>query len=247
MPYDPNVCLEKLEAAGLTPVCGGKVVGGHCGDLVMDNPAIHAFCSQVGSYYTPVQALACTYYSNGTPTQWQYWTPDKLITNCLAMQPQRGTGNTGWQLAVCYCCCSCFAYNTMVAVPDGEVAIQEIAAGNTVRSAALDKSGKPVWSESVVTFSSGVDGGHHPFMVYVNHGDDARDLVCNPDQIFALASGKLVRAEQLRLGDQLMGEDGNPTMSAAFTTSPPVCTSPARPTATCCSPTASWSATSSCR
>jgi hypothetical protein len=171
---------------------------------------VHQFCGQQQTFYAPVQALVCIYYNNNNPTIWKYWPPETLITNCLAMQPQKGTGTTGWTIANCYCCCSCFAYNTMVAVPGGQVAIQEIGVGKKVRSAKLDKGGKPVWSEATVTFSAGVKDGEHPFMVYINHGDDARDLICNADQIFALSSGQLVPAQHLTLHDQLMGEDGRP-------------------------------------
>ncbi|HEX8239723.1 MAG TPA: hypothetical protein VF574_08310 [Allosphingosinicella sp.] len=209
MGYDPTVCVQKLTDAGLTPACEALSNPFHCDDLQQISPVVHAFCGQQQTYYAPVQALVCIYYSNGTPTQWLYWPPDQLITKCLAQQPQKNTGSTGWTVANCYCCCSCFAYNTMIAVPDGTVAIQELKIGNEVRSAKLE-GGKPVWGVDNVTFSAGVAGGNHPAMIYINHGDDSTDLICNADQVLVLADGTLVRAETLTLHDQLMGEDGSP-------------------------------------
>jgi len=207
--YDPNVCIQKLTAAGLTPACEALANPFHCDDLQQISPVIHQFCGQQQTYYAPVQALVCINYLNGNPTQWLYWPPDQLIVNCMAQTPQKGTGSTGWTVANCYCCCSCFAYNTMIAVPDGIVAIQELKVGSEVRSAKLE-GGAPVWSVSQVTFSAGVDGGDHPAMVYINHGDDSTDLICNADQVFVLADGKLARAATLTLQDELMGEDGRP-------------------------------------
>lgn len=205
--YDPTVCIQKLSAAGLTPACEALGNPFHCDDLQQISPVIHEFCGQQTTFYAPVQALVCIYYSNNTPTQWLYWPPDQLITQCLAQTPQKGSGTTGWTISNCYCCCSCFAYNTMIAVPDGAVAIQEIPVGAEVRSAALE-NGKPLWSTKKVTFSAGVAGGDHPAMVYINHGVDQADLICNADQVFVLANGEMVRAAQLTLNDELLGENG---------------------------------------
>lgn len=206
--YDPNVCKDKLQAAGLTPACEAMSNPFHCDDFQQISPVIHAFCAEVKSYYAPVQAMVCMYYQNGTPIQWKYWPPDQIISQCTQMLPQKQQGSTGWTLQNCYCCCSCFAYNTMIAVPDGQVAIQEIRVGDLVQAANIKDAGKLEWQPSRVTFSSGVEGGVHPFMVYINHGEDPHDVICNADQVFMLSTGKLCRAAYLTLKDELVDADG---------------------------------------
>ncbi|BAM92467.1 hedgehog/intein hint domain-containing protein [Bradyrhizobium oligotrophicum S58] len=207
MGYDPSVCIQKLNAAGLTPACEALANPYHCDDLQQISPVIHQFCGQQQAYYAPVQALVCIYYNNNVPTQWLYWPADQLIVKCMQQVPQKGTGTTGWNVANCYCCCSCFAYNTMIAVPDGMVAIQEIKIGNEVRAAKL-VNGKPQWDNKAVTFSSGMAGGDSPAMVYIHYGDNPTDLICNSDQVFVLSTGEMVRAGKLTIDDKLMGEDG---------------------------------------
>lgn len=208
MGYDPNVCKDKLTAAGLTPACEALSNPFHCDDFQQISPVIHAFCGETQAYYAPVQALVCMYYNNGTPTAWKYWPPDQLFYQCQQMIPQKGLGLTGWTIQNCYCCCSCFAYNTMIAVPDGTVAIQDLRVGDQVQAASSSAPGKLDWKPSKVTFSSGVAGGVHPFMVYINHGEGKTDLICNPDQVFMLSTGKLCRAAHLNLADELVDVAG---------------------------------------
>ncbi|HTD21425.1 MAG TPA: hypothetical protein VK738_02155 [Terriglobales bacterium] len=205
MGYSPTVCLNKLQAAGLTPACEALTNPFHCDDLQQISPVVHAFCGQVQQYYAPVQALVCIHYNpQGQPDQWKYFPPKDLIKKCTAL-------GDPWAVDNCYCCCSCFAYDTLIAVPSGVEAIQFIAVGDNVLAGSLSKGGsspKFAWNPVPVNFSAGVSGGEHSSMMYVVH--DGGDLICTPDQVFMLASGGLTTASRLFPGDQLINKDGNP-------------------------------------
>lgn len=205
--YDPQLCIQKLNGTGLTPAC--EVLTNpalyHCNDLQQISPVVHQFCADVQQYYAPVQALLCINHDNaGNPIAWQYFPPKTLAKSCAALG-----GN--WYVDNCYCCCSCFAYDTKVAVPGGTEPIQFIPVGAKVLTATVGAGGgapKLAWSPTEVTFSAGVAGGDNPFMVYIAHDDS--DLICTPDQVFMLADGKLTTAAKLVPGDQLVDQDGKP-------------------------------------
>jgi len=206
MPYDPEKCLEKLNSMGLTPACGGLDPAYHCDDW--DNPGIHQYCMDMPQG-GPVQLVACIYYQDKVPQEFKYWPPDQIFSKCQAMQPQEQNG-TGWALGICYCCCGLFGQSSTVALAEGEAAAHEVAVGSEVRTASLDADGKPEWSSSPVTFSAGVASIARDDMIRISHGDGPVDMVSNPDQVFALAGGKLVRASALTQDDALMAEDGSP-------------------------------------
>ena len=203
MGYDPSTCNTKLSQAGLVPSC--EVLTNpakyHCNDLEQISPVVHAFCGQMGQYYAPVQALLCIHHTGQTPDSWVYFPPEKLYEGCHAK-------GAGWWVENCYCCCSCFAYDTMIAVPGGTEPIQFIPVGSNVLTAAVAGGGKLRfdWAPTEVTFSSGVAGGDNAFMVYLAH--EHGDIICTPDQVFMLASGKLTTANRLAPGDSLVDKDG---------------------------------------
>ncbi|HEX8239724.1 MAG TPA: hypothetical protein VF574_08315 [Allosphingosinicella sp.] len=207
MPYDPQKCLEKLKEMGLTPACGDLDPPYHCDDW--DNPPIHRYCMDMPTG-GPVQMIACIYYENNIPQEFKYWPYDQILSKCLAQTPQKGSGDTGWNIANCYCCCGLMGAVPTVALAEGEATMHEVAVGSEVRTARLDSGGKPEWTPAPVTFSAGVASLARSDMVRISHGDEPVDMVCNPDQVLALASGKLVRAAQLTPEDRLMAEDGSP-------------------------------------
>jgi hypothetical protein len=207
MPYDPQKCLEKLTSMGLLPACGNLDPAYHCDDW--DYPPIHRYCMQMPTG-GPVQLISCIYYQDDVPQEYKYWSPDKIFSNCMAQTPQKGSGSTGWALGVCYCCCGLMGAVPTVALAEGDAAMHEVAVGSEVRTASLDTEGKPEWTTAPVTFSAGVASLARSDMVRISHGEEPVDMVSNPDRVFALASGKLVRAAQLTPEDTLMGEDGSP-------------------------------------
>jgi hypothetical protein len=111
---------------------------------------------------------------------------------------------------ICYCCCSCFAWHTPVAVPTGEPKpIQEFVVGDNVLAAGADLQWKPY----AVQFSDGIppgpEYGKTMFSVYYQLPEGVSSLVVTADHVFLLADGKLRRAEFLVPGvDHLKSATG---------------------------------------
>jgi hypothetical protein len=113
----------------------------------------------------------------------------------------------------CYCCCSCFAWGTEIAVPGGFKQIQEFDVGDPVMVTGVDLK----WLESVVEFSDGVppapEYGKFCYSVYVQLAPTKIiGVVVTPDHVFLVPGGKLKRAEALQPGvDELIDAGtGNP-------------------------------------
>ncbi len=118
-----------------------------------------------------------------------------------------------WVWQTCYCCCTCFAANTPIAVPAGTVALGDIKVGDAVL-AATGSANNWVWNSQSVTFSSGTPAttGTGPtdgnIMMFMAYGSD-QALILSRDQLVMMPDGKLKRADQLVPGtDQLVGADG---------------------------------------
>ncbi|HKS30568.1 MAG TPA: hypothetical protein VJS44_22270 [Pyrinomonadaceae bacterium] len=164
--------------------------------------------------YAPVSTPACVKKdSNGNIVAYQYFPPGDVLDGCDDLRAK----DRSWNLNACYCCCGCFAYGTMVAVASGSFkAIEQIAKGDEVLagtpSAQDGGDTKITWTPTEVTLSQGVAGGDNPVMVYLAFGEDEKtgDIVCSCDQVFILASGRIITAEKLQVGDQLVDKDGNP-------------------------------------
>lgn len=196
--YDPTVCRQKLSAQGLNPPCTDP----HCLD-VWEGGAYHKVCGDEAQYYFPVQTFGCF---NASTNAWQYFPPDQVLIKCNALMQQ----DPNWNLASCYCCCSCFANGTPITTPRGEVAIASIVAGDEVLAGAM-RGASVQFAPATVQFSQGTgDGGEQPAMVYVVYGPDNRAMVATPDQPFLLASGRFVTGSRLVPGQALMGRDGTP-------------------------------------
>jgi hypothetical protein len=111
--------------------------------------------------------------------------------------------------SVCFCCCSCFAYDTPIQVStDTFKAIQDFVPGDPVLAAGADLK----WKTYKVDLSSGIGPtGTELFMVYVrygNPGEEVLELIVTEDHLFLLAGGKLAPASALKAGDKLIRPDG---------------------------------------
>lgn len=113
---------------------------------------------------------------------------------------------------ICYCCCSCFAWGTPIAVPDGEPkAIQTFVRGDSVLAAGANLE----WTPYAVEFSDGIppspEWGKTMFSVYFQTDGGVGSLVVTADHVFLLSDGKLRRAHLLVPGkDALTTADGKP-------------------------------------
>lgn len=203
--YDPTQCLKDLQDSGMTPTCQTLTPAWHCEDLTTAGGAYHRFCGNAGIMYQPIPMLYCGNPQTGIS---QYFPPDTMFAQCSAL-------GAPWQGGTCYCCCSCFANDTMIGTPHGNKEIYLISKGEEVLAGSLVPNGGKTqveWSRTGVSFSSGTSAhGHQPLMVYLSlRGKDRQELLCNMDQPFLLADGKFTKAGKLHPGQQLVDKDGNP-------------------------------------
>lgn len=200
--YDPSRCVTNLKEKDLSPICEA-LPGGlpyHCPYLT-DFKVYQDDC-QDKPMYAPVGVILCR-----EGDSWRYYPPDEVFIKCKP--PARP--------ATCYCCCQCFANDTLIAVPDGVRSISNIEQGAEVLAASIKEvsGGSHLeWSPAKVAFSEGTgSGGRQPFMVYIGFGsknDEIKDLICSPDQPFLLSNGKYTTAGKLVPGQELVDRNGDP-------------------------------------
>jgi hypothetical protein len=99
------------------------------------------------------------------------------------------------QVQTCYCCCSCLAFGTPIATPDGVKAIELFNVGDSVSVGNWDKS-KLGWASGSVKFSSGTDPGSINTMIFIEF-DGGRQIIATPDNLFLMSDGKLKRSDRL--------------------------------------------------
>ncbi|HTS27741.1 MAG TPA: hypothetical protein VMH81_17825 [Bryobacteraceae bacterium] len=206
MGYDPAECLKNLNSKGLGPACQNLITPFHCDDVTGLDPGYHQTCFTAGIFYFPIICLVCR---NTKTNQYVYFPSATFFTDCGNLHAK----DPAWQAAQCYCCCSCLASDTLIAVPSGEVPIDSIQRGEEVLAASLSAGGSRItWSTAKVRFSMGTSReGFQPMMVYIVFGEGAgRELICNTDQPFLLADGKFTTGGKLRPGQQLVDRDGKP-------------------------------------
>lgn len=154
-------------------------------------------CNPKNSNY-PVQTFQCKNASTGE------------IQN-ISSQACSQLGSP-WFWDTCYCCCTCFAANTPIAVPNGLMAIGDLLVSNQVMAAA-GKPGAWTWTAQDVTFSAGtpaaLPGTPGNMMIFLSYGDN-QSLIASRDQLFVMTDGLLKRADQLVPGtDMLIAADGS--------------------------------------
>jgi hypothetical protein len=157
-------------------------------------------CTEAQTYYHAV--CYCTPpYSNGCP---QPPTP-----NCCSYTATSPVLVLGPQ--PCYCCCGCFANDTLIAVDNTEKKkIQEILVGDMVL-VAMDGSLKE-WAQLPVEFSSGTGAESNSPMIQIRFGDEANpeSIIATRNQLFLTPGQKLKRASKLVPElDQLVRPDGS--------------------------------------
>lgn len=190
-------------------ICPGR----HCIEGVNQTPAAHRLCQCKDINGNPIPGC--------TPSDLLYPFKGSICFNVETeqysqLQPRQcfNQGNN-WYYLSCYCCCSCFAYDTKIGIPGGGFkVIQNFSVGDKVLTANVEfeSSGiKLEWLSAKVSFSQGTGPDtHQPAMVYIHHGN-ARSIIVTPDHVFLLSSGKLKRANRLVPGiDQLVSADGEP-------------------------------------
>jgi len=110
----------------------------------------------------------------------------------------------------CWCCCSCFAYDTPIETSPGNFAfIQNIEAGDKVMTTGLDLK----WKETEVQYSSGLGPNlKFPFMYYLAYRcegeEDNREMITTADHLYLMASGKLKPIQNIIPGNKLRKADG---------------------------------------
>ncbi|HYF32995.1 MAG TPA: Ig-like domain-containing protein [Chitinophagaceae bacterium] len=183
----------------------------HCTDNADFSPQAHALCNCKDVNGNPIPGCipknALYPFASGVclNIDTKEWST-KRGRNCIIQ------GDSYYPLT-CFCCCSCYANGTRIAIPTGFRAIEYFQTGDAVLTASYSsKDNKLSWMPATVKFSMGTgDDGHQSNMVYLHYGDDDRQIIVTPDQLFLLTTGELCRADRLVPGaDQLMNEWGKP-------------------------------------
>lgn len=195
--FNPTTCEEKLKKSPETePVCPQA----HCASF-QETELYHQDCVERGMY-SPVQSMGC--YNSATGA-WEFGTPQQITKICSALIKE----DPNWEFRNCYCCCACFADNTLIGLPHGEEEILNIEIGKEVLSGSVESGQTVTWEPAQVTFSNGTGGGEEPAMVYLEYGD-GRKMIVSTDQPLMLAEGLLTVASRVTVGAELMGVDGTP-------------------------------------
>ncbi|MEN2786780.1 Ig-like domain-containing protein [Sphingomonas qilianensis] len=112
-----------------------------------------------------------------------------------------------WGNRTCFCCCSCFAWGTRLAVGPGQTReIQEVGIGETILTGSL-ASGTLEWTPRRVVFSDGTSPAADQIAIVVQYGDGG-EIVVTTDQPFLMPDGTLKRADRLTVEDQLVDDSG---------------------------------------
>jgi hypothetical protein len=210
-------CKEILEATG-----GELCNQNHCDDSQRSG-AFEASCQKFG-LGQPIALCEC--YNSSTN---KYLTFNQLSAeeqaqikkdpshlyskimgkHCSALIKQ---DPVNWELLPCNCCCSCFAYDTPIAIPDGFKPIQNFLSNDQILVANAQRKDSKLqlsWYPAKVVFSHGTGpNGYEPVMIYMHYGE-GQELICSVDQPFLMPNGKLKRADKLAPGaDNLVLANG---------------------------------------
>lgn len=117
---------------------------------------------------------------------------------------------------MCYCCCSCFAFGTLIAVDNSHYkAVEEFVPGDLVLAASVDPATQGLsWKMMPVEFSQGTgDLAKQSLMVMVVFQPEGKEedyLIVTKNQLFYMPDGILKRADTLVPGlDVLLMADGS--------------------------------------
>lgn len=192
----------------------------HCTDYVDQSPAAHQYCNcrdingnsipgcTPKIALEPISAKVCINIKTGENNS-------KLSRACTNQ-------GADWYQLSCFCCCSCFANGTKIAVPDpaGFKKIEDIQVANKVCTAKILVMGNKLnlfWGASTVSFSQGTGpDGHQSNMISITFDNPEikdgsyKSIIVTPDHLFLLSTGTLKRADQLAPGIHfLVNKEGN--------------------------------------
>lgn len=173
----------------------------HCTNF-SESDTFHGQCATFGKGNTlyPVSTAQCLDPNTGALSEPTY------------VQTKWGnyyTCNPPLVVQTCYCCCSCLAFGTPIATPEGVKAIELFSIGDSVSVGSWDKS-KLGWAVGLVKFSSGTDPGSINTMIFIGFGE-GRQIIATPDNLFLMSNGKLKRADRLVPNkDQILTAEGSP-------------------------------------
>jgi hypothetical protein len=111
---------------------------------------------------------------------------------------------------LCYCSCSCLAYGTEIAVPDGAKEIQDFVKGDAVLVVEEDGQSKK-WVPAKVRSASPPAGlPQNPLNYAIRVKVAGKVLISNADHIYMTGDGTFKRADRLKIGDELMSSEFKP-------------------------------------
>jgi hypothetical protein len=118
-----------------------------------------------------------------------------------------------WDWQKCFCCCSCFAYGTLIKTGAGAFQqVETFQVGDPVQAATVRLQNGRVeldWSVSNVAFSDGTSVAPDQIVVVIQYGESG-EIVVTTDQPFLLPDGTLSRADFLVAGSVVVGDTGQP-------------------------------------
>lgn len=203
MGYNSNTCNKQIEDKGRTP-CDHLNLPYHCDTLTGVGGDYHQECVDAGLIYFQVRVADCHNKKTGED---KYFSPDDFFSGCGALQQQ----DPNWEMNWCYCCCACFAKDTLISTPKGLAEIYTIPPKAEVYAGyiGVDDLSKIDWKSEEVELSMGTGDGLQPFMVYIGFdSENQKDLICTQDQPLLLSNGKFITAGKLQVGDKLVDKDG---------------------------------------
>ena len=156
-------------------------------------------CTDAQNYYHNVCNCEAPYQNGCTPNPTPNCCSYTATSPILVLGPQP-----------CYCCCGCFANDTLIAVDKGEnKKVQEFLVGDPVL-VAMDAELKE-WKQLPVEFSSGHGAELSSAMIQIRFGSEANaeTIIATRTQLFLTPGQKLKRASKLVPGlDHLLRPDG---------------------------------------
>ncbi|SEW52792.1 hypothetical protein [Chitinophaga arvensicola] len=217
MGYDPTTCYNSLKSQNLGPCPNdlGTASSYHCLDA-QESGAIHAFCAKEGIYYEPFQYSEAYNVTKCRENEYNAVKCEEKVFATVSELAKYLRVHPDMDSRPCYCCCSCLAYGTPIAIPSGLKAIEKIIVGEEVMGGAVTSKGGKLsfsWTPAAVTFSQGTPpsdpkSGIASTMVFIYCHDDL-GIISTEDQLFMTPAGVLKQANTLKPGDELVTVSGD--------------------------------------
>jgi hypothetical protein len=123
---------------------------------------------------------------------------------------------------LCYCCCSCFAYNTPIEMsPNEYVVVQDIVAevDEILAGSYATLSGAPTWQPRVVDYSGGISAGpgeselQFDYMYYITYqvedgSQPPQFMITTVDHLFLRPDGRVTPVQYLAPDDKIVNAHG---------------------------------------